>query len=63
MKKYKVICITSGATDHPQKDRNEKEIEYMTEQGWDFVQFTSGGGGSGNGNVTSWIYLLFESEL
>lgn len=48
-----MICVTSGASTPPEPDRIEKEIEGMAEQGWDFVQFTSGGGGSGNGNVTS----------
>jgi hypothetical protein len=52
----------SGATVPPEPDRIEREIENMTEQSWDFVQFTSGGGGTGNGNITSWIYLLFERE-
>jgi len=63
MKKYKVICVTSGASIPPESDKIEKEIEGMTEQGWDFLQFTSGGGGTGNGNITSWVYLLFEREL
>ncbi|NJD77306.1 MAG: DUF4177 domain-containing protein [Candidatus Methanoperedens sp.] len=63
MKKYKVVCLTSGATVPPEPDAIEKEIEAMTEQGWDFVQFTSGGGGSGNGNITSWVYLLFKREF
>lgn len=63
MKKYKVICVTSGATVPPEPDMIEREIENTEEQGWDFVQFTSGGGGSGNGNITSWVYLLFKREL
>jgi hypothetical protein len=63
MKKYKVISLTSGSTLPPEPDKIEKQIEEMVIQGWDFLQFTSGGGGSGNGNITSWVYLLFEREL
>lgn len=63
MKKYKVICITSGATEPPKPEEIEKVIENATVEGWNFVQFTTGGGGSGNGNVTSWVYLVFEREL
>jgi len=63
MKKYRVICITSGATEPPKPDQIEKAIEGAAREGWDFMQFTTGGGGSGNGNVTSWVYLLFEREL
>ncbi|HMB44297.1 MAG TPA: DUF4177 domain-containing protein [Candidatus Methanoperedens sp.] len=62
MKKYKVICITSGSTVPPEPDRIEREITAMTEQGWDFLQITSGGGGTGSGNITSWIYLIFKRE-
>lgn len=63
MKKYRVICITSGAIEPPMPDEIEKAIEDTTKEGWDFVQFTTGGGGSGSGNITSWVYLLFEREL
>lgn len=63
MKKYKVICITSGATEPPKPEEIEKVIENAIVEGWNFVQFTTGGGGSGNGNITSWVYLLFEREL
>ncbi len=63
MKKFKVICLTSGATVPPEPDIVEKEVETMTNQGWNFVQFTSGGGGSGNGNVTSWVYILFSRDI
>jgi len=59
---YKVICITSGSTVPPEPDRIEREITTMTEQGWDFLQITSGGGGTGSGNITSWIYLIFKRE-
>ena len=62
MKKYKVICITSGSTVPPEPDRIEREITAMTDQGWDFLQITSGGGGTGSGNITSWIYLIFKRE-
>ncbi len=63
MKKYKVICMTSGATEPPKPEEIEKAIESAASEGWNFVQFTTGGGGSGNGNVTSWVYLLFEREV
>ncbi len=63
MKKYKVICLTSGSTLPPEPHNIEKQIEEMIVDGWDFVQFTSGGSGSGNGDITSWVYLLFEREL
>lgn len=63
MKKFKVICLTSGATVPPEPDIVEKEIETLINQGWNFVQFTSGGGGSGNGNVTSWVYILFSCDI
>ena len=63
MKKYRVICITSGSTEPPKPDGIEKAIEDAAREGWDFMQFTTGGGGSGNGNVTSWVYLLFGREL
>ncbi len=63
MKKYKVTCIISGATVPPEPSEIEKAIETEISDGWDFVQFTSGGGGTGNGSVTSWVYLLFEREL
>jgi len=59
---YKVICITSGSTVPPEHDRIEKEIATMTEQGWDFLQITSGGGGTGSGNITSWVYLVFKRK-
>jgi hypothetical protein len=63
MIKYKVVCLTSGSTEPPEPDIVEKEIEVLTEQGWEFMQFTSGGGGTGSGNITSWIYLIFKREL
>jgi hypothetical protein len=63
MKKYKVICLTSGSTVPPEPEKIEKQIEEMILQGWNLLQFTSGGGGTGNGNITSWVYLLFECEL
>ncbi len=62
MKKYKVICITSGATEPPKPEAIEKAIENATVEGWNFVNFTSGGGGTGSGSITSWVYLLFERE-
>jgi hypothetical protein len=61
LKKYKVICITTGATEPPKPEKIEKAIEAATADGWNFVQFTTGGGG-GNGNVISWVYILFELE-
>ncbi len=63
MIKYKVVCLTSGSTVPPESDKVEREIETMTEQGWDFLQFTSGGGGTGSGNITSWIYIIFKREV
>ncbi len=63
MIKYKVICLTSGSTVPPEPDKVEREIETITEQGWDFFQFTTGGGGTGSGTITSWIYLIFKREL
>ncbi len=63
MKKYKVSCITSGSTLPPEPDKIEREIETMTNQGWHLARITTGGGGSGSGNVTSWVYILFEREL
>lgn len=44
-------------------EKIEQEIETVTMQGWNFRQITTGGGGSGQGSVTSWVYLLFEREL
>ncbi len=63
MKKYKVSCIISGATLPPESEQIETEIETLTMQGWKFTQITTGGGGSGQGSVTSWVYLLFEREV
>jgi len=63
MIKYKVACLTSGSTEPPEPDIVEREIEVMTAQGWDFLQFTTGGGGTGSGNVTSWIYIIFKREI
>ncbi len=63
MKKYKVICITSGATEPPKPEEIEKAIEGAASEGWNFVNFTSGGGGTGSGSITSWVYLLFEREV
>lgn len=63
MKKYKVICMTSGATEPPKPEEIEKAIESAASEGWNFVQFTTGGGGTGSGNITSWVYILFEREL
>ncbi|MDO9098152.1 MAG: hypothetical protein Q7U60_08525 [Candidatus Methanoperedens sp.] len=40
-----------------------KMVNPSAGQGWNFVQITTGGGGTGNGNITSWVYLLFEREL
>ena len=62
MKKYKVSCLISGSTLPPEPKKIEQEIENVTMQGWKLVQITTGGGGSGQGSVTSWIYLLFERE-
>jgi hypothetical protein len=63
MIKYKVICLTSGSTEPPEPDIVEREIDSMTEKGWDFLQFTSGGGGTGSGNITSWIYIIFKRDI
>ncbi|MCX9084840.1 MAG: hypothetical protein OIN87_08605 [Candidatus Methanoperedens sp.] len=63
MIKYKVLCLTSGSTEPPQPDIVEREIDTMIEKGWEFVQFTSGGGGTGSGNITSWIYLIFKRDI
>ena len=60
MKKYKVIRIVSGASEPPGSEDIEKAIESTVSDGWEFVQITTGGGGTGNGSVTSWVYLLFE---
>lgn len=62
MKKYKVICITMGATEPPKPADIEKAIESAASDGWDFVQFTTGGG-TGNSYVTAWVYILFEREV
>lgn len=62
MKKYKVSCLISGSTLPPQPEKIEREIEAVTLQGWKLKQISTGGGGSGQGSVTSWIYLLFERE-
>ena len=61
--KYKVICITSGATVPPEPDKLERETDIMTGQGWEFMQFTAGGGGTGSGNITSWIYIIFKRVI
>jgi len=63
MKKYKVSCLISGSTLPPEPEHIETEIETLTTQGWKFTQITTGGGGSGQGSVTSWVYLLFEREV
>lgn len=63
MKKYKVVCIMTGATEPPKPTEIEKAIEEATSNGWNFVQFTTGGGGTGNSYVTAWVYILFEREL
>jgi hypothetical protein len=63
MKKYKVSCIISGSTLPPEPEHIETEIETQTMEGWKFQQITTGGGGSGQGSVTSWVYLLFEREV
>ncbi|MDP3105135.1 MAG: hypothetical protein Q8M95_11080 [Candidatus Methanoperedens sp.] len=62
MKKYKVSCLISGSTLPPEPEQIEAEIETMTLKGWTLAQITTGGGGSGQGSVTSWVYLLFERE-
>jgi hypothetical protein len=63
MKKYKVSCIISGATLPPEPEHIETEIETMTLKGWHLAHITTGGGGSGQGSVTSWVYLLFDRDL
>ena len=63
MKKYKVVCLTSGSTLPPEPKHIEREIENMTAQDWLFSSITTGGGGTGSGNVTSWVYLVFEREV
>jgi hypothetical protein len=63
MKKYKVSCLISGSTLPPEPEKIEREIEDITMEGWKLVQITTGGGGSGQGSITSWIYLLFEREV
>lgn len=63
MKKYKVSYIISGSTLPPEPDQIETEIEKVTMQGWNLLQITTGGGGSGQGNITSWVYLVFEREI
>jgi len=62
MKKYKVICITTGGTEPPKPEDIEKAMHAAAADGWNFMQFTTGGSGTGNG-VISWVYLLFEREL
>jgi len=63
MNKYKVSCLISGSTLPPEPEKIEREIEDVTMQGWKLAQITTGGGGSGQGSITSWVYLLFEREL
>jgi hypothetical protein len=63
MNKYKVSCLISGSTLPPEPEKIEREIEDVTMQGWKLAQITTGGGGSGQGSVTSWVYLLFEREV
>ncbi|MFH0904441.1 MAG: hypothetical protein V1854_04545 [Methanobacteriota archaeon] len=63
MKKYKVSCIISGSTLPPEPEHIETEIETMIMKGWALMQITTGGGGSGQGSVTSWVYLVFEREV
>lgn len=63
MKKYKVSCLISGSTLPPEPENIETEIENMIMKGWHLTQITTGGGGSGQGSVTSWVYLLFERDL
>lgn len=63
MKKYKVVYIMTGATEPPKPEQIEKAIEAAASDGWNFVQFTTGGGGTGNNHVTAWVYILFEREL
>ena len=63
MNKYKVSCLISGSTLPPEPEKIEREIEDVTMQGWKLTQITTGGGGSGQGSITSWVYLLFEREL
>ena len=63
MKKYKVICITTGATEPPKPESIEKAIEDAASDGWNFVQFTTGGGGTGSNYVTAWVYILFERDI
>lgn len=63
MKKYKVICMTTGATEPPKPDGIEKAIESAASDGWNFLQITTGGGGTGNSYVTSWVYIVFEREI
>jgi len=63
MKKYKLSCLISGSTLPPEPEKIEREIEDVTMQGWKLAQITTGGGGSGQGSVTSWVYLLFEREV
>lgn len=55
-------CIISGSTMPPEPEKLEKEIETMTMNGWHLAQITSGGDGSGQDNITSWVYLLFAHE-
>ncbi|GFO95963.1 hypothetical protein ig2599ANME_0146 [groundwater metagenome] len=62
MKKYKISCLISGSTLPPEPEKIEGEIETVTKQGWKLTQITTGGGGSGQSSVTSWVYLLFERE-
>ncbi len=62
MKEYKVSCLISGSTMPPEPEKIEKEIEAMTTTGWHLALITTGGGGSGQGSITSWVYLLFERE-
>ncbi len=47
----------------PEPEQIEAEIEDMTTKGWLFTHISTGGGGSGQGSVTSWVYLLFEREF
>ncbi|MBU3966479.1 MAG: hypothetical protein KKG76_03750 [Euryarchaeota archaeon] len=63
MKKYKASCLISGSTLPPEPEHIEAEIETMTTKGWSFTHISTGGGGSGQGSVTSWVYLLFEREV
>ncbi len=61
MKRYRVICLEQGGSDVVPAEEVEGAINKNEENGWSFVQLSTGGGGESE-LFNMWVYLVFSSD-